>query len=80
MRCDMCPLWPANGEYDDNTCPEMDGPMGFEHKDGVWGCRHPWNWVKKRDDEYCEHLGKMGEEMGRELEEEMRREGADDIR
>lgn len=69
MRCDMCPLWPdnGNGEYNDNTCPEMDGEYGFEHKDGVWGCRHPYNWVKKRYEEYCNAIGEMWEAMGKEI-------------
>lgn len=58
MRCDRCPLCPM---YDD-VCPESEGPMALDHADGVSGCRHPWNWIKKRDDEYCEYLGKMGEE------------------
>lgn len=46
--------------------------LRLEHKDGVSGCCHPWNWVKKRDDEYNEYLRKMGEEMGRMLDEEMK--------
>lgn len=52
MRCDLCPLWPTGI---DDTCPEMDGEYGITHKDGVAGCRHPRNWVEKR-----EEVGKMG--------------------
>ena len=63
MRCDLCPLCPPRGEYGDDVCQEMYGPLGIEHKDGMGGCRHPYNWIKKRDDEYCDYLGKMGEEM-----------------
>ena len=51
----------------------MEGPYGMEHKDGMGGCRHPWNWVKKRDDEYTEYLWKMGEEMAEMMEEEERK-------
>lgn len=64
MRCDLCPLCPPAGEYNDNVCPEMDGTYGMKHKDGTYGCRHPWNWAKKRDDEYTEYLGEMGKKMG----------------
>ena len=70
MRCDLCPLCPPQGEYGDDVCPEMDGPLGIEHKDGMGGCKHPYNWVKKRCDEYIDYLGKMGEEMGREMTQE----------
>lgn len=48
MRCDLCPLCPPEGDYGDDVCPEMDGPYGMVHKDGMGGCRHPWNWVKKK--------------------------------
>ena len=40
MRCDYCPL--SNSE---DTCPEAEGEYGIEHKGGVCGCRHPWNWA-----------------------------------
>lgn len=70
MRCDLCPLCPPHGEYGDDVCPEMDGPLGIVHRDGMGGCKHPYNWVKKRDDEYSDYLGKMGEEMGREMMQE----------
>lgn len=66
MRCDLCPL-----EYGDDVCQEMYGPYGIEHKDGMGGCRHPWNWVKKRDDEYTNRLGEMADGMV----EMMRKEG-----
>lgn len=32
------------------------------------GCTHPWNWVKKRDDMHTEAIGKMGLDMGIEME------------
>ena len=41
----------------------------MEHKDGMGGCRRPYNWAKKRDEEYSDYLEKMGEEMGREMDE-----------
>ena len=56
MRCDLCPLCPPHGEYGDDVCPEMDGPLGIVHRDGMGGCNHPYNWVKKRDDEYSDYL------------------------
>ena len=66
MRCDLCPLWP---EGFDDTCPVMDGEYGIVHKDGVAGCRHPWNWVKKREEEYENHLEEMAESMAKWMEE-----------
>lgn len=63
MRCDLCPLCPPEGEYGDDVCPEMDGPYGITHKDGMGGCRHPWNWAKKRDDEYTDYLAEMADRM-----------------
>ena len=44
MRCDYCPL-----SAPEDVCPEAEGKYGIEHKDGMLGCSHPWNWVKKRD-------------------------------
>lgn len=44
MRCDCCPL-----SDPEDTCPEAEGEYGIEHKDGVCGCRHPWNWAYKRE-------------------------------
>lgn len=62
MRCDSCPLG-----CDDDVCPEAEGAYGIEHKDGVLGCKHPRNWVDKRDNEYSEYLGNMGVDMGIEM-------------
>lgn len=62
MRCDCCPLAP----YDD-ACPEAEGEYGIEFKDGTLGCRHPRNWVDKRDNECSEHYGDMGTDMGIEM-------------
>ncbi len=62
MRCDCCPLAP----YDD-TCPESEGEYGIEYKDGSLGCRHPRNWIEKRDNEHTEALGDMGTDMGVEM-------------
>lgn len=59
MRCDCCPL--ADPE---DVCPENEGKYGIEHKDGMLGCKHPRNWVEKRDREYSEYLGNMGTDMG----------------
>ena len=66
MRCDICPLCPP---YDE-VCEVSEGEYRLEHKDGMCGCRHPYNWAKKRADEYDEYLGKMGEGMAKMLEEE----------
>lgn len=63
MRCDCCPLG-----SDEDVCPEAENEYGIEHKDGVLGCKHPRNWVKKRDEEYTEHLGEMGTDMGIEMD------------
>lgn len=62
MRCDCCPLAP----YDD-ICPESEGEYGIEYKDGSLGCRHPRNWIEKRDNECSEHYGEMGTDMGIEM-------------
>ena len=62
MRCDCCPLAP----YDD-ICPISEGEYGIEYKDGSWGCRHPKNWIDKRDNDYCTYLGNMGTDMGIEM-------------
>lgn len=63
MRCDCCPLCPY-----DEVCLEAEGDYGIEHKDGVLGCRHPRNWIEKRDREYTEYLGDMGTDMGIEMD------------
>ena len=44
MKCDYCPLAPF-----DDVCPESEGKYGIEFKDGSLGCKHPRNWVEKRD-------------------------------
>lgn len=62
MRCDCCPLAP----YDD-ICPESEGEYGIEYKDGSLGCRHPRNWIEKRDNEHSEALGDMGTDMEIEM-------------
>lgn len=61
MRCDMCPLCPT---AEDDACAIADTEYGIEHKDGMSGCRHPYNWCKKKADEYADHLGEMGRQMG----------------
>lgn len=64
MRCDCCPLCPI---AEDDMCPESEGEYGIEHADGMLGCWHPKNWVKKRDEEHTEYLSDMGTDMGVEL-------------
>lgn len=51
MRCDNCPL-----SDPEDVCPAAESAFGMEHKDGVLGCRHPRNWVEKRDREYIEQF------------------------
>lgn len=63
MRCDCCPFG-----SDEDVCPEAENEYGIEHKDGVLGCKHPRNWVEKRDREYTEYLGNMGTDMGIEMD------------
>ena len=63
MRCDCCPFG-----SDEDVCPEAENEYGIEHKDGVLGCKHPRNWVEKRDGEYTEYLGEMGTDMGIEMD------------
>lgn len=73
MRCDCCPLCPIG---EDNVCPEAESKYRIEHADGMLGCKHPWNWIKKRDEDYTEYLGNMGTDMGLEMtltEEELKR-------
>lgn len=62
MRCDCCPL----ASYDD-VCPEAEEKYGIEYKDGGLGCKHPRNWIDKRDNDYCTYLGNMGTDMGIEM-------------
>lgn len=64
MRCDCCPLCPI---AEDDMCPESEGEYGIEHTVSMLGCRHPKNWVKKRDEEHTEYLSDMGTDMGVEL-------------
>ena len=63
MRCDCCPLADPN-----DACSECEGKYGLDHKDGVSGCRHPRNWVEKRDKDYADYLGDMGTDMGIEMD------------
>lgn len=63
MRCDCCPFG-----SDEDVCPEAENEYGIEHKDGVLGCKHPRNWVEKRDREHTEYLGEMGTDMGIEMD------------
>lgn len=62
MKCDYCPLAPF-----DDVCPESEGKYGIEFKDGSLGCKHPRNWVEKRDFEHSEAYGEMGIDMGIEM-------------
>lgn len=62
MRCDCCPL-----SSDEDVCPEAEGAYGIDHSDGVSGCKHPRNWLEKRDREYSEYVGDMGFDMSLEL-------------
>lgn len=64
MRCDCCPLCPS---AENDVCPESEGKYGIEHADGMSGCKHPYSWVKKRDEEYSEYLSDMGTDMGIEM-------------
>ncbi len=64
MRCDCCPLCPS---AEDDVCTESEGKYGIEHADGMSGCKHPYSWVKKRDEEYTEHLGDMATDIGIEM-------------
>lgn len=71
MRCDMCPLCPS---AEDDVCAIAESEYGMEHKDGMMGCRHPYNWVKKKDEEYSEYLRELGEGMARMIEKERMQE------
>ena len=62
MRCEYCPL-----PDPEDVCPEAEGAYGIEFKNGDLGCKHPRNWVEKRDEEYSNHLGAMGLNMGIEM-------------
>lgn len=62
MRCDCCPF-----SSNDEVCPEAEGDYGIEHKDGVLGCKHPRNWIDKREKERAEHYCDKGTDMGIEI-------------
>ncbi len=62
MKCNYCPL-----SSSDDTCPETESEYGIEFKDGSLGCKHPRNWVEKRDFEYSRYCGDMGTDMGIEM-------------
>lgn len=71
MRCDYCPLCPR-----DDICPESEnnygieyknGEYGIEYKNGEYGCKHPRNWVDKRNKEHDEYYSNMGIDMGIEM-------------
>jgi hypothetical protein len=47
----------------------MDGEYGIMHADGVAGCRHPRNWVEKREREYEDYLVEMAESMAKWMKE-----------
>ena len=71
MRCEYCPL-----SDPEDVCPEAEGAYGIEFKDGALGCKHPRNWVEKRNSEHAAHYGKVGLDMGIEMdltEEELAR-------
>lgn len=71
MRCEYCPL-----SDPEDVCPEAEGAYGIEFKDGALGCRHPRNWVEKRDSEHAACYERMGLDMGIKMdltEEELAR-------
>ena len=63
MRCEYCPL-----SDPEDVCPEAEGAYGIEFKDGALGCKHPRNWVEKRDSEHDTCYGEMGLDMGIEMD------------
>ncbi len=42
--------------------------MASSTKTVLFGCRHPRNWVEKRDAEYDEYIGAMGLDIGIEMD------------
>lgn len=62
MICECCPL-----SDPEDVCPECEGEYGYETRDGRLGCRHPRNWVEKRDAEHTKDIGDMGLDMGIEM-------------
>ena len=63
MRCECCPL-----SDPEDVCPETEGAYGLEFKDGALGCKHPRYWVEKRDSEHDAYYGRMGLDMGIEMD------------
>lgn len=64
MICEYCPL-----SDPEDVCPEAESrKYGYETSDGRLGCRHPRNWVERRDAEYTEAIGDMGLDMGIEMD------------
>lgn len=63
MICECCPL-----SDPEDVCPECEGKYGYETSDGRLGCRHPRNWVEKRDAEYTQYIGDKGLDMGIEMD------------
>ena len=53
MRCKKCPLLPKDAE---EPCYIAEGSCGIEYDNGEVGCRHSWNWCKKRAEEYRKAL------------------------
>lgn len=63
MICEYCPL--SNPE---DVCPESEGEYGYETSDGRLGCKHPRNWVEKRDNDNADAIRDMGLDMGIEMD------------
>lgn len=63
MRCKYCPL-----SDPEDVCLEAEGAYGIEFKDGDLGCKHPRNWVEKRDSEHAAYYGRIGLDMGIEMD------------
>lgn len=63
MICECCPL-----SDPENVCPENEGEYGYETSDGRLGCKHPRNWVEKRDNDHTDAIGDMGLDMGIEMD------------
>lgn len=64
MICEYCPL-----SDPEDVCSEAESrKYGYETSDGRLGCRHPRNWVEKRDAEHTQAIGDMGMDMGIEMD------------
>ena len=63
MICEYCPL-----SDPEDVCPENEGKYGYVTSDGRLGCKHPKNWVEKRDNEHTDYIGDMGLDMGIEMD------------